>query len=343
MTFSLMRLLAYGFALLSHYSGLDMLYRLTTGAGLVVLMLHRVRDEFDPYPLSISRRSLLQLIGWLRVRDKLTGLDAGLESLASGARGMRYALTFDDGYRDNLALLEDDFETPPAVIYIATDHVGADAIWAYRLSHAVEFRTRQHLDLGEFGLGHFDLSDEHDRTRAYSQLPPRLKQMAPDQLRRCVSSVLVQMKPEPDNAPDMLDWQEVRRMHDAGLQIGAHTRNHILLSRADDAEAREEIAGSYARVAEETGEPPRHFAYPNGTAADFGDRDVQMVRDAGFRTATTTIEGINRPGVDPFRLRRINVHETRFHSPMGRMSRALFFSETSGLLGALRTWRAAAT
>lgn len=339
MTGSPTRFLAYAFAVLMHYGGLDRLYRRLSGSGLVVLMLHRVRDDFDPYPLSISRRSLKQLLAWLRARDALVALEEGLEALERRGGGVRYALTFDDGYRDNLALLDPELGHPPAVVYVATDHIGADAIWAYRITHAIEHRTRHHLDLGEFGLGHFALAESCDRARAYSQLPPRLKQLAPEMLDRCVQSVLEQTRPDPETAPDMLDWNEVRRLHAAGLEIGAHTCNHVLLSRVDDEEARREIDGSYRRVADELGAPPRHFAYPNGTSADFGERDVQLVREAGFSTATTTREGINRRGTDRHRLMRINVHEARFLSPFGRLSAALFFSETSGLLGWLRTRR----
>ena len=109
----------------------------------------------------------------------------------------------------------------------------------------------------------------------------------------------------------------------------------------DEAAAREEIGLSHASIVTELGMPPRHFAYPNGGSEDFGERDMRLVREAGFETATTSIEGINRPGADPYRLLRFNVHEARFRAPSGRLSRALFFSETSGLLGWLRGLRVA--
>ena len=76
--------------------------------------------------------------------------------------------------------------------------------------------------------------------------------------------------------------------------------------------------------------------------ADFGERDVRTVREAGFSTAVTTVEGTNRRNADPYRLLRHNVHEQRYRAPSGRLSPALFFSETSGLLGWLRLRRAAA-
>lgn len=338
------RWLPYMFALCTHYSGLDPLYRRLSGGGLVVLMLHRLRDEPDPHPLSTSMASLRQLLDWLRQREALVGLDEGLRTLSNfNASQFSYALTFDDGYRDNLGLIDDVLGVVPAVVYVATDHIGGEPIWIYRLTHAVESRTRDHLDLGELGLGHFDLAKAFERERLYTLLPPRLKQLMPAQVEACVDAVIEQVRPSPLPADkrEMLDWDEVRRLDARGIQIGAHTCNHVLLSRVDAATARTEIVESHARIVAEVGSPPRHFAYPNGGREDFSERDVRLTKEAGFKTAVTSIEGINRHGVDPFRLLRHNVHEERYRAPTGRLSKALFFSETSGLLGWLRTWRMA--
>ena len=82
---------------------------------------------------------------------------------------------------------------------------------------------------------------------------------------------------------------------------------------------------------------PGQRAYPNGGPYDFLDRDVATVADAGFLSAVTTIEGINRADTDRFRLLRFNVHEERFRAPTGIISRALFFSSTSGLVARVRS------
>lgn len=339
----------YAIALGAHHSGVDFLYRRLTGAGLVVLMLHRLRDEHDPYPLSTSKATFRQLMDWLRENQALVGLEDGLHALSDPRQSqVNYAVTFDDGYRDNLWLLdmadiEGQRDAVPAIVYVATQHVGGEPIWAYRLQHAVESRTRERLDLGMLGLGHFDLSEAIDRERLYTLLPPRLKQLEPLELEARVDDIVEQTRPQPaaTGQGEMLDWQEIRELDTRGVRIGAHTRNHVLLSRVDAHTAQVEIAGSQADIARALDTPPLHFAYPNGGASDFGERDVRIVREAGFATAVTSIEGTNRRGVDPYRILRHNVHEARYRAPSGRLSRALFFSETSGLLGWIRSLRAA--
>ena len=341
--------LRYVIAVLAHHSGADFLYRKLGGAGLVVLMLHRLRDEHDPYPLSMSRASFREIVNWLRERQALVDIESGLHGLDTPAHsGIRYALTFDDGYHDNLALLDPEVTEAahlpiPAIVYVATGHVGKEPIWAYQLQHAVQAHTRNRLDLGMLGLGQFDVSEAFDRERLYLVLPPRLKQLQPMQLQARLEQIIEQLQPQPKALQgEMLDWQDIRRLQEGGVQIGAHTRHHVILSRADAQTAHHEILGSQADIAAATHRMPAHFAYPNGSATDFSERDVRMVREAGFSTAVTTIEGTNRRGADPYRLLRHNVHERRYRAPSGRLSRALFFSETSGLLGWLRLRRSAA-
>lgn len=336
-----LRLLArWAAAMLCHYSGADALYRHLRGPALAILMFHRIRDEADPYPLSITRAKFAAILRWLRRGNYLTGLDAGLQALTVGSPGTRYVLTFDDGYRDNLALLEAP-EPPPAVVYLATGHVGGEPIWAYRLAAAVAARRNGRIDLEDMSLGRWSLDDDRSAADFLNAIVERLKPLPAAVLERSVAAICDRLDPAPGTpASDMLDWAEAQRLHQAGIEIGAHTVHHAILSRIGEVDAREEVLGSRDSVSRHVA-PPRHFAYPNGGPDDFGERDVQLVRGAGFATAVSTVEGVNRPGADPYRLRRHNIHERRFHSPLRQFSRALFFSETSGILDWLRTRRTA--
>lgn len=339
----------YAIAVFAHHSGADSLYRKLSGGGLVVLMMHRLRDEHDPYPLSLSKSSFGKITGWLRRRRILVDMPSGLAALDQpGHAKVSYALTFDDGYRDNLSLLDPAFadashQPVPAIVYVATRHVGQQPIWAYQLQHALASHTRSRLDLGELGLGCFDLSQAFDHDRLYQLLPPRLKLLEPGQLQTWMDGIIDQLQPHSLPAQgEMLEWSDIQALQEKGIHIGAHTRHHVILERTDAQTARNEIEGSKTDITAATGRVPLHFAYPNGSSGDFSERDVCIVREAGFSTAVTTMEGTNRRGADPYRLLRHNVHESRYRAPGGQLSPALFFSETSGLLGWLRMRRAAA-
>jgi peptidoglycan/xylan/chitin deacetylase (PgdA/CDA1 family) len=115
----------------------------------------------------------------------------------------------------------------------------------------------------------------------------------------------------PEQAPaeyEALRWDEVREMAAAGIDFGAHTRTHPILSRlAGERELAGEIGGSKRQVEQQVGRPVEHFCYPNGSTEDVGRGAVEATRAAGFRTAVMTESGLNYVGGDRFRLLRIGV------------------------------------
>jgi len=72
-----------------------------------------------------------------------------------------------------------------------------------------------------------------------------------------------------------LGWDELRRLHEAGWEIGSHTRSHARLMTLEDDALAEELAGSRRRLADELGAPCRTLAYP------FGEADERVIAAAG--------------------------------------------------------------
>jgi peptidoglycan/xylan/chitin deacetylase (PgdA/CDA1 family) len=100
-----------------------------------------------------------------------------------------------------------------------------------------------------------------------------------------------------------LSLDEITEMRHS-VDFGAHTRFHPFLTRCDDDEAASEISGSHREVEELTGVRCQHFAFPNGA---FGDREVSLVRKAGFASSRTTELGWNDVRSDRYRLKVIGV------------------------------------
>jgi peptidoglycan/xylan/chitin deacetylase (PgdA/CDA1 family) len=109
-----------------------------------------------------------------------------------------------------------------------------------------------------------------------------------------------------DPPPRALTWDQLRSLAEEGLvDVQAHTRTHPWLPHVDDDRARDEIAGSKADLEEQLGHPVTVFCYPAGL---YGDRDVRLVREAGYRAALTTDPGVNHPDQPRERLRRTLVY-----------------------------------
>jgi peptidoglycan/xylan/chitin deacetylase (PgdA/CDA1 family) len=63
----------------------------------------------------------------------------------------------------------------------------------------------------------------------------------------------------------LLDWESLGRLADAGVELGAHTRTHPDLRKLTASALEDELSGSAARLAAETGIAPDSFAYPYGS------------------------------------------------------------------------------
>lgn len=90
------------------------------------------------------------------------------------------------------------------------------------------------------------------------------------------------------------------------VEVGSHTRFHPILPMCEDDVAREEITESKLEIEGMTGRPCQHFCFPNG---DFTERDQEMVKAAGYRSARTVSCGWVGPNSDPFALRVLGVSD----------------------------------
>jgi peptidoglycan/xylan/chitin deacetylase (PgdA/CDA1 family) len=79
---------------------------------------------------------------------------------------------------------------------------------------------------------------------------------------------------------------------------------HADLTACTADEAWRQISESKAAVEAVTGEPATAFCYPYGRHSA---QTRDMVKRAGYKTACSTLKGLNSQDTDPFALKRINV------------------------------------
>jgi peptidoglycan/xylan/chitin deacetylase (PgdA/CDA1 family) len=103
---------------------------------------------------------------------------------------------------------------------------------------------------------------------------------------------------------DLMDVADLRAWLAAGMDVGAHTRDHADLTVLDEAAARDQIAGSKQDLEQALGQPVRHFCYPYGR---YRAEHAQWAQEAGYASATTVMRGRVIPSDDVFRLPRVLV------------------------------------
>src|SRR5215216_470139 len=90
----------------------------------------------------------------------------------------------------------------------------------------------------------------------------------------------------------LLDADGLRKLAEVGIEIGAHSRTHPLLTSLSSEDLNKEVLGSVEELELLGLGRPRLFAYPYG---DFDDRVRRIVEEAGLKGAFTIDPGLMRP------------------------------------------------
>jgi len=309
LTSSLLRLAAKGVDLagLSAPISIALGYARPTAA-FPILSLHRVNRDDDPFfpalPTEVFERQMAfvaRAFVVLPVEELVDRMGRGL--LPRNA----LAITFDDGYRDNLTHAAPILARHglPATVFVVTGAIETgEPLWFDRLALAFK-HTRATGWMAPWGEM-LPLESVGQRLAALRQTLTRFKRMTDGERRSRVEDVLVSLGAS-DERPlknVMLSWDDVQALMGLGVAIGAHTVSHPILSQLRPEEARAEIEGSRAAIGSRSGRAPQAFAYPNGGPADYSDAVISMVRDAGFTCAVTTRFGVNTATTPPYELRR---------------------------------------
>jgi peptidoglycan/xylan/chitin deacetylase (PgdA/CDA1 family) len=270
-----------------------------------ILTFHHVRpprdDAFQPNRLlEIAPAFLDRIISTLRDRGiDIVSLDEVYRRLSEGDFGRRFvALTFDDGYRDNVAFALPILrrQAVPFTVYVPSGFAeGRGELWWVVLERAIAGNPVVEFDLD--GRTHrFDCATPETKAEAFASIYWLLRNR-PDEhdLRAVIREIAFAYR------IDMaalcgelcLGWDELAELaRDPLVTIGAHTVTHPMLRKATADAARAEMKIGAERIAARLGKPARHLSFPIGDAGAAGPREFAMAAELGFLTAVTT-----RPGV----------------------------------------------
>ncbi len=303
----------------------------------LILMYHRVSDTGpDPWGLGVSPRHFTEHLQVLQRR----ACPVALRQLPRRARkrGPRtVAVTFDDGYADNVLaalplLRRHDI---PATVFVTTALLGkARAQWwdaladlllrPGRLPNTLELTVRGRdfrWSIGasvEYGENAYAC---HRRWAAGMQKPPTERQavylsiwelMLPlpdDEQRRLLDTLAAWSGIPPTRAAThrMLSEGELMALgSDNLIEIGAHSVTHSVLPSLPFDAQRREVSESKRALEALIGKPVSSFSYPYGRTSE---PTLSVVRDAGFDRACTTRPASVAPNGDPFDLPRIAVRD----------------------------------
>ncbi|MCG9128203.1 polysaccharide deacetylase family protein [Candidatus Poribacteria bacterium] len=125
------------------------------------------------------------------------------------------------------------------------------------------------------------------------------------------------------NDRQALNIDELKQMIDY-VDIQPHTQTHPILPNCTKSECQHEILKSKIDLETMLDIECNHFSYPNG---DYTEREIEIVKECGYRSARTTDIGWNSINTSPYRLKAIPITDTagnvRFCSEMSSIPQRL--------------------
>ena len=243
------------------------------------------------------------------------------------------AVTFDDGFANNYTVAYPLLRRYgiPFSVFLTTgliDRPGAQ-LWTERVKRAIYLHRGHAVVLHLLGKDvPCSLRSPQARAAAARTVLLTLKSLPVEQRNAEIEAIeracgRAEMGPDERERCDFLSWTQIRDMASAGVEFGSHTVQHPILSTLDVATLQSEIVESKRQIEESLGRPCYAFAYPNGSAADYGEREMRALRAAGYRCALSLRRGVNGKDPDLFQLDRINISR--------RLDLLMFEAEVAGV------------
>jgi peptidoglycan/xylan/chitin deacetylase (PgdA/CDA1 family) len=270
-------------------------------------MFHRVHKESDIRFYDPTVAEFDALLGFLKRFFNFLRLDEAAQRLETGSLPKNAAvITFDDGYKDNYtnALPVLQKHNVPATFYITTGFIGGGCMWNDKIIHSIVKSPHQTIDLQALGMREKILGDRAQRKELAIEVLGKVKHMPYNQRLDMVESICdIAGGAVPTDL--MMTVEEVKALHDSGMEIGGHTVTHPILTSLGKKYAIDEISQGKETLESWLGVSLKTFAYPNGKPnTDYNLDHVNALKSLGFKAAVSTAWGITHQESDVYQLPR---------------------------------------
>lgn len=293
----------------------------TGGCPVAILTFHRIVDDDTAYlykgPTVHTHIKLFdQIISAVsRFYDVLS-----LDEIVSAFKQCKpfprdsVAITFDDGYEDTFRLGLPVLQryAVPATVFVATGFTNtSEAMWTDRVEQAILNSPKGVVKVGELGgdleATSLPINTLMEKRVANATLARMFKNLDSGILSSVLDRLEDLLEPAVDRyARTMMNWDELRGLHEGGVEIGSHGVTHNIMTKQEFDVARQELKLSKGSLEENLGIRVKHFAFPNGRKQDFSPELVDACGDLGYESVCSAEWGLCEPGVgDRYFLKRV--------------------------------------
>jgi peptidoglycan/xylan/chitin deacetylase (PgdA/CDA1 family) len=276
----------------------------------VVLLYHRVTNlSSDPEVLAVTPDNFRTHIRHLKETVPIVRFGEDWSKI----RRPVVAITFDDGYADNvleaLPILEE--EEVHATFFVSTENI--DTMREHWWDELGRIITRgrhfpESFTLRDERLGRtWPTSTPAERDALYCELHYLIMRLDPARREPWLAQLRRWAQVDETGREEYrtMTSDELRRLASSEwASIGAHTVTHTPLSILSEEAQRDEIVSSKRRLEALLGMEIRVFSYPFGTKNDYNRTSVRICREAGFVKAAANFPGQAHRWTDPYQIPR---------------------------------------
>jgi len=274
--------------------------------GALILGYHRVEHlTQDEYGVSVTPQHFTEHMEILSKYARPISLRELVQDLKKGSiQPGSVAVTFDDGYADNLYQAEQILEkyAIPAMVFVCTGYAGKEFWW----DELVRLVSSSEAELDALCLEAGGNRFVWNPAKGSLASAPNVRRMFHRALYRFLLPLNAEEQTQAmkairswsrvsaiETTDRAMTHEELIRIVNHGLiEIGAHTRSHSMLPQLSLEQQRHEIVSSKRDLEKLLNKPVAGFAYPNGGVTPDTKR---IVREAGFTFACTSFQDVIRP------------------------------------------------
>lgn len=222
---------------------------------------------------------------------------------------MSAAVTFDDGYQNNITIAYPILKRYgiPFTIFTTTDFLdGKQQPWWERFQYVLDNCGAVIKLRIQGGTHRCDLRSLQGKARTFRFFKALMTRSNRGEQETLLTALEDMTSLKGSATEPFMSWRETASLaRDSIAEIGSHGVSHTTIARQRIEEVRHEVVESKRIIEMNINNGVTSFAFPNGQRGDFSSEAIGELRLARYRCAATGIEGFVSPGNSVFELRRV--------------------------------------
>ena len=301
-----------------YYSGFYRMANLWNNNDIVVINYHRIKTSqkshfsmFDDGVFGPDQYEFEKQMSWLKKNIQILSEEDLINVVNNKFKPSKRSvvITFDDGYIDNYTLAYPILRhyKIPAIFFIPSQTIDERCLsWWDCFAYFLKKTEKDKIVL--FGERLYPKQQYEKSLSFILNLVYQNKVKDSDVYNSLCAACDVDPISKDIQDRELMSWDQLKEVADNGIDIGAHTHSHRILSSLNPKQQHTEIINSKKIIEQHIGRNIRSMSYPVGSYNHFTETTKKIVRKAGFDLAFSFLNGVNSCGIiDAMDIKRIGV------------------------------------